>query len=201
VSGAEQQSTYLLDTSVVIALGDLAGAQLPDEPAISAVTLAELAAGPHATDGAQERARRQDRLQRTESPSDPLPFDAGAARAYGRIYAATRRAGREPRRAPAMDLLIATVALANDLPLFTRDPDDLVHLRAIGLEVHAVRRLDDPRYATAVMTGASAVGGRHPRPSPSVSGWRTDLDRCARLEGGSIDKDPDPPQGPARPWR
>lgn len=128
----------LLDTSVVIAVDQLSGDQLPDEAAISAVTLAELAAGPHATDDARERAHRQDRLQRVEALADPLPFDAGAARAYGRIYAATRSAQRKPRGARAMDLLIAGVALANDLPLFTRNPDDFEHLREIGLELHAV---------------------------------------------------------------
>lgn len=66
----------LLDTSVVIDL-DL----LPDQLAVSAVTMAELAAGPHATPDPVERARRQDRLQRAESTFDSLPFDADAARA------------------------------------------------------------------------------------------------------------------------
>jgi predicted nucleic acid-binding protein len=126
----------LLDTSVVIALEQLAPASLPLETAIAAVTLAELAAGPHATDDPEERARRQDRLQRVEALLDPLPFDAAAARAYGRVYAATRARGRKPRGARAIDLLIAATALANDLPLFTRNPDDFDHLRVVGLEVH-----------------------------------------------------------------
>jgi predicted nucleic acid-binding protein len=128
----------LLDTSVVIALEALAAEQLPDEPAISALTLAELAAGPLATDDEGERARRQDRLQRVEALMDPLPFDAPAARAYGRVYAATRAADRKPRGARAVDLMIAAVALANGLPLFTRNPDDFDHLRAVGLELHTV---------------------------------------------------------------
>ena len=100
--------------------------------------MAELAAGPHATDDEDERARRQDRLQRIESVIDPLPFDAAAARAYGRIYAATRAAGRKARGARAIDLLIASVALANGLPLFTRNPDDFEHLRGLGLELRVV---------------------------------------------------------------
>ncbi|MFZ5870284.1 MAG: type II toxin-antitoxin system VapC family toxin [Actinomycetota bacterium] len=128
----------LLDTSVVIALERLAAENLPEEPAISALTLAELTAGPLATDDEQERARRQDRLQRVEALLDPIPFDAAAARAYGRIYAATRAADRKPRGARAVDLMIAAVALAGDLPLFTRNPDDFDHLRAIGLDLHAV---------------------------------------------------------------
>jgi predicted nucleic acid-binding protein len=128
----------LLDTSVVIALEGLAAAQLPEQPAISALTLAELAAGPLATDDEAERARRQDRLQRVEALLDPLPFDAEAARAYGRVYAATRAADRKPRGARAVDLMIAAAALANELPLFTRNPDDFDHLTDIGLDLRAV---------------------------------------------------------------
>lgn len=128
----------LLDTSVVIALEGLTAEQLPEEPAISALTLAELAAGPLATDDEDERARRQDRLQRVETLLDPLPFDAAAARAYGRVYAATRAAERKPRGARAVDLMIAAVALAHELPPFTRNPDDFDHLTAIGLDVHTV---------------------------------------------------------------
>ncbi len=128
----------LLDTSVVIALESLSREVLPEEPAISAITLAELAAGPHATDDADERARRQDRLQRVESLLDPLPFDAAAARAYARVYAVTRTADRKPRGARAVDLMIAAVALANGLPLFTRNTADFEHLTTVGLDVRDV---------------------------------------------------------------
>jgi predicted nucleic acid-binding protein len=128
----------LLDTSVIIALEQVPAGSLPLEPAIAAATLAELAAGPHATDDPEERARRQDRLQRIEALLDPLPFDAAAARAYGRVYAATRARERTPRGARAVDLSIAATALANDLPLFTRNPDDFDHLEAVGLELYTV---------------------------------------------------------------
>lgn len=114
----------LLDTSVVIDLERLDPSQLPVESAISAITMAELAAGPHATDNADERARRQDRLQRAEAVFDPLPFDAEASRAYGRVYAAVVAAGRKARGARAVDLLIAATACAAGLPLYTRNPDD-----------------------------------------------------------------------------
>ena len=114
----------LLDTSVLIDLDTLDPAQLPTEVAISAITMAELAAGPHATTDADERARRQDRLQRAEAAFDPLPFDADAARAYGRVYAAVTTAGPKARGARAVDLLIAASALANSLPLYTRNGDD-----------------------------------------------------------------------------
>jgi predicted nucleic acid-binding protein len=118
----------LLDTSVVIDLHRIDAADLPHELAVSAVTLAELAAGPLATDDPAERARRQDRLQRTEAAFDPLPFDVAAARAYGRIYASVVSAGRKARGRRAIDLLIAATALAADLPLYTRNPGDFAHL-------------------------------------------------------------------------
>lgn len=114
----------LLDTSVIIDLERLDPARLPVESAVSAITMAELAAGPHATHDAGERARRQDRLQRAEAVFDPLPFDAEAARAYGRIYAAVAAADRKARGARAVDLLIAATACSADLPLYTRNPDD-----------------------------------------------------------------------------
>ena len=119
-----RQARGLLDTSVIIDLETIPATALPIEVAISSVTLAELAAGPHATADHTERSRRQDRLQRTEAAFDPLPFDADAARAYGRIFAAVAGAGRKPRGARAVDLLIAATALAAHLPLYTRNPDD-----------------------------------------------------------------------------
>jgi predicted nucleic acid-binding protein len=130
-------SRGLLDTSVVIDLGAIDPEQLPERISVSALTMAELAAGPHATDDPVERARRQDRLQRAETTFDPLPFDADAARAYGRIYVSVRAAGRKARGRRAVDLLIAATALANDLALYTRNPDDFAHLhdvRVISVE-------------------------------------------------------------------
>ncbi len=102
---------------MVIDLEPIDPAHLPRELAISAVTLAELAAGPHATTADAERARREDRLQRTEGVFDPLPLDASAARASGRIYEAVAAAGRKARGRRAVDLLIAATAVAADLPL------------------------------------------------------------------------------------
>ena len=113
----------LLDTSVVIDHDVIDTALLPGETAISAVTLAELAAGPHATHDEEERARRQDRLQWAASTWDALPFDAEAARLYGRMFAAARMAGQTGRSRLA-DLLIASTAAANALPLYTRNPSD-----------------------------------------------------------------------------
>jgi predicted nucleic acid-binding protein len=103
---------------------------LPDECANSAMTLAELTAGPHATSDAMERARRQDRLQWAEHTWDAIPFDGEAARCYGRVFAATRAQGRAVRPRLA-DLLIASTAAANGLPLYTRNPSDFAGLEEI----------------------------------------------------------------------
>lgn len=117
----------LLDTSVVIDLDRISTDALPRQVAISTVTMAELAAGPAAASDLDERARRQDRLQRAEASFDPLPLDIEAARAYGRIYAAVVAHGRNPRRRLA-DLLIAAVAVANGIPLVTRNAVDFAEL-------------------------------------------------------------------------
>lgn len=113
----------LLHTSVVIDHDIIDTDRLPDESAIAAVTLAELAAGPHATEDGDERARRQDRLLWAAATWNPLAFDADAARAYGLVYAATRAAGRTARSRFA-DLLIAATAVAHGLPLYTRNQRD-----------------------------------------------------------------------------
>jgi len=119
----------LLDTSVLI---DPAGsACLPSEASISSASLAELAAGAHATKDAAERARRQEHLQVIEATFDPLPFDAACARAYGRVFAAISQTGRKARGRRAVDLLIAAAAVANELALYTRNPDDLVGLEGV----------------------------------------------------------------------
>lgn len=127
----------LIDTSVVITLAEISNDDLPEEIAVSAVTLAELAAGPHATSDPVERARRQLHVQLAESTFDAIAFDAAAARAYGRIFSATVEVGRKPRRRVA-DLLIAATAAAHGLPLYTRNPKDfhgldgLVDVVAVG---------------------------------------------------------------------
>ena len=132
----------LLDTDIMILRRWVDPEELPAEMAISAITLAELSAGPHGVrrneeqddyDEHRERARRLDVLQRAEHEFDPIPFDAEAARIYGRVCAAVIGAGRKPRRRVA-DLMIAAIAVAEDLPLFTTNPDDfkgLEHLLTV----------------------------------------------------------------------
>ena len=122
-----EPSRGVLDTSVVIDHDSVDIALLPDESAITAITLAELAAGPHATDDDQERARRQDRLQWAAATWNPLAFDADAARTYARVFSTTKAMGRTSRTRLA-DLLIAATAAANGLPLYTRNPNDFAGL-------------------------------------------------------------------------
>lgn len=122
---AERRATRgLVDTSVVIDLDQLDPGSLPEQLAVSSLTMAELAAGPHAAGDSAERARRQDRLQRAEATFHSLPFDTAAARAYGLIYAAIAATGRKARGPRAVDLLIAATALAASLPLYTRNTED-----------------------------------------------------------------------------
>lgn len=127
----------LIDTSVVIDLELIEPADLPMEIAVSAITMAELAAGPHATTDVAERARRQDRLQRAEATFEPLPVDTTVARAYGRVYAAVSETGRKARGRRAADLFIAATAVAAGLPLYTRNPGDFAGLSEL-LEIVAV---------------------------------------------------------------
>jgi predicted nucleic acid-binding protein len=117
----------LIDTNILIRLAMLDPARLPDEMVISAVTLAELSAGPHHTDDPVERARRTSVLQHAEATFDPLPFDTEAARTYGLVVAAVLAAGRKPRSRLA-GLMIASIAAVNRLSLYTTNPDDYAGL-------------------------------------------------------------------------
>ncbi len=123
----------ILDTSTVILLERIGDPRsLPPEPLITAVTLAELSVGPLVATEPAERATRQLRLQQAEADFDPLPFDAAAARAFGRVAASLHRAGRNTG-GRSYDAMIAAVALANDLPLFTCNPADFEHIDGLDL--------------------------------------------------------------------
>lgn len=136
VAGASAQRG-ILDTSTVIRLREITDpAQLPREPLITAITLAELSVGPLVATDEQERAARQAHLQQAEADFDPLPFDAAAARAFGQVAASLRRAGRKPA-ARAYDAMIAAVAFASQVPVYTCNPDDFREID--GLEVVSVR--------------------------------------------------------------
>ncbi len=114
----------ILDTSTLILLGRIEDiGQLPAEPLITAITLAELSVGPLVASTDHERAARQAHVQQAEADFEPLPFDANAARSFGRVAAGLRRAGRKPA-ARAYDAMIAAIAVSNDLPLHTCNPRD-----------------------------------------------------------------------------
>lgn len=126
-----ERARGLLDTSTVIVLPELADLQaLPEEPLISAVTLAELSVGPLIAATSEERDTRQAHVQQAEADFDPLPFDAAAARAFGRVAASLRRAGRKPS-ARAYDAMVAAIAIANELPLYTCNPDDFTGIEEL----------------------------------------------------------------------
>ena len=113
----------LLDTNAVILLGDLDPASLPAEPLITTITLAELSVGPLVAGTGEERDARQAHLQQAEADFEPMPFDAAAARAFGAVAASLRRSGRKPT-ARSYDAMIAAVAVANGLALYTANPSD-----------------------------------------------------------------------------
>jgi predicted nucleic acid-binding protein len=113
----------LLDTSTLILLGRLRPEELSREPLVTAITLAELSVGPLVVTSDKERATRQAHLQQIESDFAPIPFDAAAARAFGRVAASLRRAGRKAS-ARTYDAMIAATAIANDLTLYTCNPAD-----------------------------------------------------------------------------
>jgi tRNA(fMet)-specific endonuclease VapC len=128
--------TGLLDTNTVILLGRLDDPDtLPDAPLISAITLAELSVGPLVATSDTDLESRLAHLQQAEADFEALPFDSDAARAFGRVAASLRHAGRKTS-ARAYDAMIAAIAIANGLPLYTCNPDDFMGID--GLEVVAI---------------------------------------------------------------
>lgn len=130
----------ILDTSTLIVLGRLDDTdKLPEEPLITAITLAELSVGPLVASTDKERSARQLHLQQAEADFEPLPFDAAAARSFGQVAAGLRRAGRKPA-ARAYDAMIAATAISNGLPVHTCNPRDFAGIE--GLTVVAVPNPD-----------------------------------------------------------
>jgi len=136
MTAAARHRRGILDTRTVILLSRIDDpALLPDEPLITAITLAELTVGPLVAASDEERAVRQAHLQQAEADFEPLPFDANAARAFGQVAASLRRAGRKTS-ARSYDAMIAATAIANELPLYTCNPPDFIDIA--GLDVVAV---------------------------------------------------------------
>jgi tRNA(fMet)-specific endonuclease VapC len=129
----------ILDTSTLILLSRLPDtSNLPNEPLITTITLAELSVGPLVASSDEERAARQAHLQQAEADFEPLPFDSAAARSFGQVAASLRRAGRKPT-ARAYDAMIAAIAVANDLPVHTCNPADF-----LGIDGLIVVSIDHP---------------------------------------------------------
>jgi len=127
----------LLDTNVVVDLSVISPDNLPTYPVISAITLAELSAGPAVAATQAQRIERQLVLQFAESSFEPLPFDNACARQFASVVSSLRSNGRTGR-ARGLDALIAATALAHDLPLFTSNTDDFTGIA--GLDVRPVPR-------------------------------------------------------------
>lgn len=125
MSGAPEgiRERGILDTSALIGLGDVAAEHFPKQSLITTVTLAELSVGPLVARSDRARVERLQRLQLAEANFEPLTFDVAAARAFGRVSASLRRAGRKAR-SRTFDAIIAAIAIANDLPLYTCNPRD-----------------------------------------------------------------------------
>lgn len=123
----------MLDTSTVILLGRLGSTDgLPGEAVVSAITLAELSVGPLLASSDSERSARQAHLQQAEADFDVVPFDAAAARAFGRVAADLRASGHKPA-SRAYDALIAATALAHGLPVHTCNPADFEHISGLSV--------------------------------------------------------------------
>ena len=112
----------LADTSLLIAFETgrpLSDLPLPDELAVSVITIGELRAGVLAAADLATRDRRLITLS-TASALDPLPIDGAVAEAWARLRIALRDAGR---RMPVNDSWIAATAMAHSVPVVTQDDD------------------------------------------------------------------------------
>ncbi|MBF6100938.1 type II toxin-antitoxin system VapC family toxin [Nocardia cyriacigeorgica] len=121
---SESDQSILLDTSVLIDFAEVQSA-LPEEAdaSISAISLAELAAGIHASKDPVRQAERQLQFRWVVQSFEPLVFDAETAHVYGSLAFLVQQIGRKPRGRVA-DLQIAATAVQHALPLYTRNPDD-----------------------------------------------------------------------------
>jgi toxin FitB len=128
---AERDQSGVLDTSVYIDLDLIDPADLPAIPELTAITLAELHQGVAMAKDPASRSARMEKLGAAIADFDPLPFDGTAAARYGTLVSLTLGARRDPRPR-RMDLMIAAIASANGLPLYTRNADDF---RGLGEQV------------------------------------------------------------------
>jgi toxin FitB len=126
----DRDRSGVLDTCTYIDLGLIDPARLPTIPEITAITLAELHQGIAMAKDAGVRAARMEKLGAAVADFEPLPFDGDAAARYGTLVALTIAADRDPRPR-RMDLMIAAVASARGLPLYTRNDADFKGLESV----------------------------------------------------------------------
>jgi len=112
----------VLDTSVLIASEQDRGLErpLPDEVAVSVISIAELELGVLVADDASKRARRLRTLTEVRALGAALPIDERTASAYAELAAQVLAAGRKPR---IHDTWIAATALVNGAEVWTQDAD------------------------------------------------------------------------------
>ena len=120
----ERPQYGVLDTSAYLDLHLLDPADLPALPQLTAITLAELHQGVAMAKDPAARVARMEQLGAVVANFDPLPFDGEAAARYGTLVGLMIAAGRHPRPR-RIDLMIAAIASARRLPLYTRNSDDL----------------------------------------------------------------------------
>jgi predicted nucleic acid-binding protein len=124
---ADRDDSGVLDTSAYIDLALLDPADLPVNPELTAITMAELHQGVAMARDAASRAARTEKLGAAIVEFEPLPFDGQAAARYGSLVALTIQANRDPKPR-RIDLMIAAIASARGLPLYTRNGKDLTGL-------------------------------------------------------------------------
>ncbi|MER5441616.1 type II toxin-antitoxin system VapC family toxin [Streptomyces sp. NPDC002790] len=128
---AERDARGVLDTCAYVDLALIDPAGLPRTPELTAISLAELHQGVGMAKDPVERARRTERLgDAVNAFPAPLPFGAEAAARYGTLVALAL-AGRRDPRPRKLDLMIAAIASANGLPLYTRNIKDFKGLESV----------------------------------------------------------------------
>ncbi|MDQ3555092.1 MAG: PIN domain-containing protein [Chloroflexota bacterium] len=111
----------LLDTSIFVAREQqraLGG--LPEDNAVSVITIGELRLGVLMTDDPADRARRLATVIEVERALEVIPVDEKVVREFARLVAEARRAGLRPA---TTDALIAATAAAHGLTIYTQDAD------------------------------------------------------------------------------
>lgn len=112
----------MLDTSIFVARerGRPLARRLPNEVAVSVVTLAELEVGVLVARDADVRATRMQTLLMVRERAAGLPVDQRVASAYARLAAAALSDGRRPR---VQDTWIAATAAVHGGEVWTQDRD------------------------------------------------------------------------------